>query len=303
MSNHRTSTWRAPLPLALLCVIVGSRWLVEGEVPGSDSTLPTEAMGCMVAAGCFGALGSLMCVPAAPGSWRSRMIAAFALASAFTGPALAVAIAGTRISSGNRVLAAALTPIIVTLALITLDHDANANLAGLLWPGLGGVAGLLLLLPEPSLTGVRQWVGFVCLPLITGTGAVVSIFVTGACVKGGAHPRPWLATSGCFLASAMLFVLSGSHYPVFSKAQIGAYGLDALTAFLSVYILINDGPRRWSAQFLLIPFLALAEGFVFLRPVLATRSWVGLALLFAGGLKLLLPETRKSETHSLLRFM
>ncbi len=163
--------------------------------------------------------------------------------------------------------------------------DMEGDLTARLWPGLAGLAGLLLLLPQPSLGDWRYDLSLLCLPLVTGLGASYVTARQGHQVSEQVFPSPeplWLAVT---LGSAAL-VFAGlawgaQHSGGNEIFSVSAATLDGLMALLTLLVLRRLGAVRWSSQYLLIPLLTLLEGALLLRPVLDWRSWMAFALLAA----------------------
>lgn len=286
--------WRLFWPLALLCLISGSRWLLENAVPAAQSSSLSAAGGCALAAMlllfCLWAKRKHAsrtpeaCVGRLP--WRTVSAGVLVL----TAPALSGLLAGRHISGSAGTLALALTPVVAAVAAAACGAE-NGGVAGLLWPGLAGLAGLLLLLPEPDLSGWRMDAALVAMPLLAGGGA--AIVGQNGNTKDHEHAAKgvrlefWvLQTLG---ASAIVFLLihlttgRGEAW-TFPLADLLA---DGFSFAMSVFVLLRMGPLRWSAQFLLLPLVTLLEGVMFLRPSLTARSWTGLLLIAIGGVYLL----------------
>ena len=279
--------------MVLLCLVVGSRWLIEGAVPAAASTSVTQAAGCWLAAGCFWLLVTLRKGKLTDTLLRPSVIGSAGFILVLTGPAIVVATYPRHISSNNAVLAMALTPVAIAVAAAVSDEGGNTDLIASLWPGLAGLAGLLLLLPSPSTREPTLWLALGSMPVLSGVGAAMTRLRKGP-ARVDASPRrgglllAYLASGVVFAALAALKGREGTSW------SITACGLDALTAFLTVLALSQLGAARWSAQFLLIPLLGLGEGLVFLHPVLDARSWVGLGILSVSAIRLLLIDEDES---------
>ena len=218
------------------------------------------------------------------------------------GVILGQALAGRHISTNNAALALALTPAVLAVLRSVSTNVPRVDLTGQLWPGLAGLMGLLLLLPQPSFSGVRAWTGLTSIPLLTGLGAALfAAEPDGGGRTGNRQEQIWLF-AGCLVA-AVTFGCTG-----FLRQEPFTHGwtwhatcLDALIFWLSLVALGRLGCSRWSAQFLFIPLLGFGEGLIFVRPLLDFRSWVGLALLGAGAVRQLFPEEQEADTSSFLR--
>ncbi len=294
----RPGSWLRCWPLGLLCCLEGSRWLLEESLPATRPTLLSAAVGCAMAA----VIVSVWRMLRRRRGQSSQLVLqrsgqvqrAVAAALVVTSPALCGTISDRHLNADVATIALALTPVVVAVAVIAAR--TNDELAGLLWPGLAGTAGLLLLLPEPSLSSWRMDVALVAMPLLSG---VMSVFLTSgdsALREGGTHAdgrhNCWIERG--LLLAAVLFGLA-----LLPKLQIheemafswAASAVDGTISLLTLWTLQRVGPVRWSAQFLLTPLVTIAEGVALLRPALTARSWVGLFLLLLGGGYLLVPRT------------
>ena len=199
-----------------------------------------------------------------------------------TGPALAVFAAGQFLNSNNTTLALALVPIVVAVVASASGEAEHGDFTGLLWPGLAGVAGLLLLVPQPSFGSLRPWLGMLLMPLIVGLGAGIwsgeRERSRTLAAEGG---RRLGVTLGFLLAATLFAVLAVLHQRTGGELafSFSAVALDGVTAALTLLALDRVSAIRWSAQFLLIPLLGLLEGVVLLKPFLDSRSYLAFGLI------------------------
>ena len=91
----------------------------------------------------------------------------------------------------------------------------------------------------------------------------------------------------------------GLEMPRFSALGSAADGVDSV---LSLIVLLRMGTMRWSAQFLLIPLLAILEGILFLHPAVFAPSWTGGGLLMIGSAFLVFRREQR-QTLPLRRLM
>jgi len=282
----RRSAWHLWWPLVLLCLVRGSRWALSDALPGSATTLASASLGCGSAA----ALYLLIFRPAgATREQRSDLLrAALGGAMLITGPLLAF-LHPRAISAASVTMALALTPVVIAVAEAATRHSSEA-LAGRLWPGLAAIAGLLLLLVQPSLANPGVDLVLALTPLLTGCGAVLfcsarqSIWRLPAALLG--------AAAALGLGAAVNLATHNGGWP--DMAGLAA-GFDALEAVLALLALSRLSATRSSAQFALVPLLVLLEGVVLIPSSIPARMIVGLLLLAVAGAALLMPPSEESR--------
>ena len=163
-------------------------------------------------------------------------------------------------------------------------HHSGETLAGRLWPGLAAIAGLLLLLTQPSLANPGDDILLTLTPLLTGCGAVLFC---------NQRPGVWRIPAALLGACAALAVGAAiniaMHVPTWPDMAGLAAGFDALQALLALIALGRLSAVRWSAQFALVPLLVLLEGVALMPSSIPGRMIVGLLLLAFAGIALLVP--------------
>lgn len=281
----------------VLLLAGASRWVVVAAHPEADSTLASEALGCT-----WAALVSLALFPrkpaaiasqaALPGPHPLRNLLAGAML--LGGPAIALLIRVPQLDATGLTISLALTPIIIAIAASALGTQRSEGIAGRMWPGLAAVAGLLLILAQPTLEDARSDLALLLAPILTGVGA--ALFCADETVS---NSRVTLALTG---ASA-LFTLALAEAYVFSGVRpsipLLAVASDGLLALLCMATLAQLGATRWSAQFTCVPLLIVLEGIALIRPKLTAYWIVGLVLLVLASVYLLLPQT-KDPDHSII---
>jgi drug/metabolite transporter (DMT)-like permease len=275
-------------PFVLLLLVGASRWAVSAARPDAESTLTSETLGCAWAT----LLAFAFLLPerqqAAPRPKPSRAATLrwfFAGAMLFGGPAIGLLLPGRDLDSSALTIALALTPIIIALASSALGTESSEGIAGRIWPSLAAVAGLLLVLVQPSLGDLRTDLLLLLAPVLTGLGAV--LFCTD-------HSRSVPRTSTALLGACALFALAfatsrflAGARPTFSLLAIAC---DGIVALLGIATLSRLGSTRWSSQFTWVPLLIILEGIVLVRPRLTAHWFTGLILLIVAGVYLLLPQ-------------
>lgn len=276
--------WRLWWPFVVLCVLGGSRWMLSESVPGSGTTLASASVGCGSAAVLF----LLIVRP----RWLAReqlsqfLRAAVGGALLITGPVIALLLPHG-ISGASITMALALTPVVIAVA-ETATHHNGGNLPGRLWPGLATIAGLLLLLAEPSLANPAEDVLLALTPVLTGCGAVlfcsarqsnwrIPAALLGACIAQG-------------IGAAINLAMHTGGWPQMAGL---ATGFDAIEATLALVALERLSTTRWSAQFAIVPLLVVLESIVLMPDSMSARTVVGLLLLALAALALLIPPSEE----------
>lgn len=275
-------------PFVLLLFAGAARWIVTAAHAEAESTLASEAIGCAWAA--FLALLFLMRQPSRPRAryMRSPAVAIrhlLAGAMLFGGPAIYLLIRSRELEASSLTIGLALTPVIIAIAAPALGTERTDGVAGRIWPGLAAVAGLLLLLAQPTLGDLRSDLALFLAPTLTGVGAALF---------GVDVPASPMRITSTLLGASLLFTLAlAANYVIAGvrpSISLLAVACDGLLALLGVIALEQLGATRWSSQFTWIPLLIVLEGIVLVRPQL-TAYWIaGLVLLAIASVYLLLPQ-------------
>jgi hypothetical protein len=209
----------------------------------------------------------------------------------FGGPAVALLIRGRDLDSGSLTIALALIPVIIAIAAFALGTESSDGIAGRIWPGLAAVAGLLLVLVQPTLGDARTDLALVLAPALTGIGAV--LFCMNQPHSASRVPAALLGASALFAVA-----LAESCFVAAARPSISllAVACDGVLALLGVITLVQLGATRWSSQFTWVPFLIILEGIVLVRPQLTAHWVIGVALLVVASVYLLLPQSDESTT-------
>jgi hypothetical protein len=184
-------------------------------------------------------------------------------------------------------MALALTPVVLAVAQAAM-RPTGEPLAGRIWPGLAAVAGLLLLLAQPSLSNPGADLVLALVPLLTGCGA--ALFCS---TREGAWRVPAALLGGCIALGLGAAVNSATHTGG-RPAMLGvAAGLDGAEALLSLLALDRLSATRWSAQFALVPLLILLLGIALVPSQIPVSMILGLVLLAAASAALLMPPSEE----------
>ena len=159
--------------------------------------------------------------------------------------------------STDLMIALALAPVVVALVQGTRDGAGTGISGAAVAPGILAAAGLLLIVPQPSLS---SWLADAVL-LATPLGAGISAVWLGGSSDETLTPAraAWAFAGAASVFAGFLF--KGPRAHVFA----GAVAFDLLTLLLAMRSLAVLGARRFSAQFAAVPLLLLVEGLVFER--------------------------------------
>jgi drug/metabolite transporter (DMT)-like permease len=265
--------------------------------PDADSTLASQTIGCAWATLLSLVLLALQPKPARPTasqpapSRAARLRWLLAGAMFFAGPGIELLVRGRDLDSSALTIALALTPVIIAIASSALGTESSEGIAGRIWPGLAAVAGLLLVLVQPTLGDLRTDLALALAPTLTGIGAV--LFCMG-------QPRSASRGSTALLGASTLFAiaLAGSYFVAHTRPSLSllAVACDGVLALLSVVTINQLGATRWSSQFTWVPLLVILEGIVLVRPRLTAHWFIGLVLLILAGVYLLVPQVDESSS-------
>jgi len=280
--------WQSWWPFLLLMLAGASRWMLAGVRPEAESSLGSEAAGCA-----WAALVCVVLVIRPRSAWpesRSLLRSGLGGALMLCGPAIGQLLHATRMESSGLMIALALTPVVVAIA------GRIDEVAGRIWPGIAAVAGLMLVLVQPSLGDIRSDVAMGLAPLLTGCGA--------ALICSERNVTVW-QTPAALAGAALIFAASWAgaawHGGGVILPSLSAVACDGVLALLSLLALVRLGAVRWSAQFALLPLLILLQGILILRPALMVRWVAGMLLIAIASLYLLLPQAEETETAMTLR--
>lgn len=284
MQAARRSAWHLWWPFAFLCLLSGSRWVLSDSMPGSATTLASAALGCGSAA----ALYLLILRPSRLArEQRSDLLrAALGGALLITGPLVSLFYPHA-LAASSVTMALALTPVVIAVCEAATHHTSEA-LAGRLWPGLATIAGLLLILVQPSLSNPVQDLVLALTPLFTGCGAV--LFCS---TRNSVWRLPAALFGACIALGLGAAINLAAHVGGWPDMAGVAAGFDALEAVLALVALGRLSATRWSAQFAIVPLIVLVEGIVMTPAGIPARIIVGLLLLAFAAVALLIPPSEE----------
>jgi hypothetical protein len=209
----------------------------------------------------------------------------------FGGPAVALLVRGRELDTGSLTIALALTPVIIAIAASALGTESSNGIAGRIWPGLAAVAGLLLVLAQPTLGDARSDLALILAPALTGVGAALF------CADQPAMPsRAPAALIGAFALFALVLAETCFVTGFWPTISLLAVACDGVLALLGILTLAQLGATRWSSQFTWVPLLVVLEGIVLVRPHLTAHWIIGLTLLVLASVYLLIPQGDESSS-------
>ena len=206
------------------------------------------------------------------------------------GPAVSMILLPREMDSGALMIALSVTPVAAGVATVALG-DAGETLAGFLWPGLAAMAGLLLILPQPSVADPTADLAMFLAPVLTGVGAAILAHECRRHEDSTTSPRFDTGAVAALSSAALFFgVIALARFGVAEFREMFtplAAVLDGLMAWLAVATARRLGAMRFSANTSLVPLVVLLEGLVLMRPTLTKRMEFGLVLLLIAGVTLL----------------
>lgn len=214
-----------------------------------------------------------------------RLRWAIAGALLFAGPAISLLLPTREIDASALTIALALTPIVVAITSRALGTEGSEGIAGRIWPALAAVAGLLLVLVQPSLGDLLTDAALLLAPLLTGIGA--ALFCKDQPPAPSRNPTSLLGATLFFASVLGLSRIFAAAHLSFSLLAIAT---DGLMALLGILALANLNATRWSSQFTWTPLLVILEGILLVRPRLTAHWFIGLILLLLAGIYLLVPQ-------------
>ena len=311
LTRHGSRGWAYGM-YAALCLLISCRWILQAGVPNAVSTEWGQSAGCALFAILSFSLSRTdfwrrrACVKPteAPHTGMAADIVVRVLAGVvvLTTPNLIPLLGGRRLAANEVTLASCLCPAVIAVAGAALEAEQK-QLTDRLWPGLAGMAGLLLIVPLPIFSDVRSVLALGVLPLAIGTSATFfgAQALSGSDASEGVTKGSWSLSDssllGCVLCvSSLAFALLAAcrHAgPLPFPYATAVY--DGLTDALSVAVLLHFGAGRWAAHLLLGPCCTVLMGIFLLRPRVDSRTVVGIGLLAAGGWSLFSANSSRAE--------
>jgi hypothetical protein len=298
--NEMTSekpTWRILLGTALLCLLAGSALLLDDVAPSPLSGFAADAVRDSLAA--VVAYLFSFCLPQR--EWRAASLAPSFRMSALSivawgavllaGLPLLFAFAGSRVSGGTELLLFAAIP----AAVVFLRAQAEAGFGAddtsrhLLLPALAGIggAGLLLHWTLPARAEGLLWLlAMVAMAVLSGFAIIrlaqfLHLFSLAQSTA--------LVFAGTALAQGCMVLLTrrALSFAVLDRSILLQEGLHfvlhALIVVLSLWLLRALGPIAYSARYLLVLLVALAESFLVARARLTWTIGLGACLMLGSG--------------------
>lgn len=280
MPAKKRTRWQRWWPFGLLCLVAAFRWVISESLPAAAPTALSLALGCFSASLLILTIALARGLPVP----TPRVCAESAIAGALMvcGPFAALLFHAHTVEATGLTMALMLVPVVVAVARPAFRHTEGGELAGRLWPGIVGVTGMLLMLPQPSLANAVNDAVMAVSLLATGIGA--AWFRT----RNGTPIWRMLAALG---GAALVFTVGIHTIPASAvKGMALAAALDGGLMLLSVGALLRIGATRWSAQFVIVPLIIFLESLVLAHLWhLDARVLVGLGLMIFATVFLLLP--------------
>ncbi len=276
-------------------MLSGSGWIFDQAAPGLLQGLLRLAAHQAVLAVAFW-LASLR-APRHPTPWAKVAAAYVAI---FAIPPVLFAGAAGAVSSLDEILVYLLVPVavVIVVAQRSTTFGADENPIPLITPALTGLAGAALLLEfdMPATLVGKFWLAATVLSAVLAAVAAVRL---RELLKG--VPILLAAAIVCAATSltAIAFCRVGwTGIPAWDRTAALAEGvrclaLEAPILLLTIWLLREMQPIRFSARLLLIPVVTIVEGLLFMRPPLTWTAGLGLLLMLGGAVGLLWADSNE----------
>ena len=292
--------WWGWVAFATLCGWAGSQWLL---VPAGDPLPALERQGLGFGVLSLAALVARMLKRQRWRAGRSRLLGMVAGVSLlfFAVPMALVERSREYAPDTSVAVVFALAPVVAVLAVNAFLREEGEM--RLLVPALAGFSGVLFLVPFDQPVSLRGWesvaelVAAMLLVVCAGVWLYELLRQIGA-IEG-------FAVAGASNAVALLVwcgvrrQLDWRWSDIAGGVSMGSFaGVIALA--LTVWLVREMKPVRFSARFLAIPLVTIMEGLVLLRPGVTGRTTVGILLLMTGVVWMLAgKESAEGETLTL----
>jgi drug/metabolite transporter (DMT)-like permease len=231
--------------------------------------------------------------------WRLRAAVAAGSVLFFAVPSVLLVRAREYAPETSVAVVFALAPVAVALVWGALTQESDGT--GKLIPALMGLAGVLLLLPFELPVSVRGWIAVAEIVAAMGLVAGAGVWLYGLLRHVGATEAlaiVGISNAVCLFAWCGAVGLLDLRWRDVAGGVWWGWGVGVIVAALTVWLLREMDPVRFSARFLVIPLLTIVEGFVLLRPEVTGRMVVGIGLL-AGGSAWMLGVRRQVDEEVL----
>jgi hypothetical protein len=273
---HNAQTWHQAWPFAILCLLASTVWLLVNRYPQITFTPSSDALGCTIAAIVALAATLRTARPSLPETLRCGFAGALVLAGSSAG----IFLHAPSIDGGSLAIALSLTPVVIVVtksALGTEEFSSNH-----LWPGLAAAVALLLVLPAPSVSDLRNNAALVIAPILTGVGCVL--------FRRSTVTAAWKAVSG-FAGAALIFglgaLVEGLPQRTLPPVSPAALAIDTLLFALAILSLNRLTASQYAARYAVVPLIILLQGPLLLHLMVTWRNIACAALLLAAAITLL----------------
>ena len=283
-------TRRLWVGFAALCLLAGSGWALDEAIPGQLHGLARVAVHDGVLAMVFG-LVSLHDQSKPKRAWLQIVLAAMGM---FAVPQIVFGAAAGHVSGMTELLVFLLVPTVVVFVVAQQRAGFGAGESALVYlaPALAGLLGAVELLPfDLPQSGVGRW----------WLAAIVGSAVLAGCAAVRLHTL--LRGVAVFRGAAVMFGAAGLAAAAFVGLDwSGDLGWNSGAAMwelvrlvvvevpillLTVWLLREMKPIRFSARVLMVPLIMILEGYVLERPPVDWTTGLGVVLLAGGAVGLL----------------
>jgi drug/metabolite transporter (DMT)-like permease len=280
---------------AALCLLAGSAWLFDQAFTGMWTGLLRMALhDGALALGLWSAGGkvasghrNLFLARRPNPEWLKIALAGAAI---FAIPQVLIAGAGGHVSELTVVLVFMLAPVAVVFAVAQKEagFGADGNPLPRMMPALAGLGGAGLILPFawPATSVGQAWLLAIAASAL-GAG-VAAVWLHGLLAEAQLLRATALVCAGSGLVAGTFCWIGWAGWPPVTWQGLGFEALRCAVVelpilLLTVWLLREMEPGRFSARYLLMPLVTIVESFVMLRPPLSWTTAAGIALLAAGG--------------------
>lgn len=297
LADRRLHTQKIWCAFVVLCVLVSSSWLLTGGVEEGPTSIETQS--CFY--GLVGVIALMVTyrklsarVRESEWDWLRLAGASILLLGV---PAVASEWARGGVPNVSQAALFGLVPFVVVVVAMGREviPGEEFGVRRFFAPALAGFGGALFLLSFSFPVSVRDRVMFGVLLVAIAAVGVASVWIHRLLRGFGmmeALSVVCLSNAVCLTACGL--ISGGSWSGAWPLISISSWCY-LLELVLLVWLLREMSPVRLAARYLVVPLLAVLEGFAILRPAFTARMGAGLVLLVGGAGYILLSRRQDSD--------